>query len=251
MYRQIAMGPALTVTGRIAAVSSGEMPLSWISSVWDSRVQSRRAGTARIGARFGLGMVRIEETRGRADRNSGYGRLFGNQELGALLSRVHATVIRAGSELEALLERAVRQDLRDDFSQVVDWITKGQPGQGTRVCFKPRKPSNGGRYGSVGDVVVFKHDTRTAIVVEIKDGDTFDTKKADGELASLTAFSTWSPTRPGTPLRTTSAAFTRQTRKRLSRASRVALLMENLRYFVSELVAIPAVGSAIRDVTSK
>ena len=37
-------------------------------------------------------MARIEDSKGRLDTNSGYGRLFGNDELGRLISRVHGII---------------------------------------------------------------------------------------------------------------------------------------------------------------
>ena len=47
-------------------------------------------------------MPKISESKGRPDENSGYARLFGNQQLGQLLSRVQATVIRTGNALEKI-----------------------------------------------------------------------------------------------------------------------------------------------------
>jgi hypothetical protein len=52
-------------------------------------------------------MALISESEGRKDGNSGFARLFGNAELGALLSSVHAAVIRGGYELENALREAV------------------------------------------------------------------------------------------------------------------------------------------------
>ena len=50
-------------------------------------------------------MARIADSKGREDDNSGYTRLLGNRQLGQLLSRIHATVIRNGNELEDMLAR--------------------------------------------------------------------------------------------------------------------------------------------------
>ena len=47
-------------------------------------------------------MVLIKESKGRQE-GSGYKRLFGNKQLGHLLSRVQSGVIRAGNELEQLI----------------------------------------------------------------------------------------------------------------------------------------------------
>ena len=48
-------------------------------------------------------MSKISNALGRKDGNSGYTRVVGNAELGQLLSRVQATVISNGNELERLI----------------------------------------------------------------------------------------------------------------------------------------------------
>jgi hypothetical protein len=48
-------------------------------------------------------MAKIRDTKGRDEGGSGYVRLLGNEELGVLLSKTHATVIRNGNELEHLI----------------------------------------------------------------------------------------------------------------------------------------------------
>ena len=47
--------------------------------------------------------MKIRDMIGRRDGNSGYTRVFENGALGQLLSRVQATVISNGNELEKLL----------------------------------------------------------------------------------------------------------------------------------------------------
>ena len=41
--------------------------------------------------------------KGRTDNNSGYKRVFDNEELGSLISKIQATVISNGSELERII----------------------------------------------------------------------------------------------------------------------------------------------------
>lgn len=134
-------------------------------------------------------MARIEDSRGREDDNSGYARLFGNAKLGQLLSRVHATVIRNGHELETMLAercpfRAV--GLRDRLSGALPLFP-----QAVEVYFGEALPLRQTNHQTVADVVVVDHVQRSVRVIEIKDGDVFDTKKADGELAALVPLATW------------------------------------------------------------
>lgn len=132
-------------------------------------------------------MALIEETKpGRGD--GGYARLFEDSELGALLSRVHATVIRAGNELEAIIEKHARCVTEAEAKEFV----KGSLLPGTYLIPKktlkkvilPLLP----KVGEPDFVVVIVVDKQCK-VIELKDGDTFDTKKADGEIAKLEKFS--------------------------------------------------------------
>jgi hypothetical protein len=131
-------------------------------------------------------MARIADSRGRQDENSGYARLFGNQELGSLISRVQATVIRAGNELEAILEDRTPAHLKSDLGSAISG-QRDLAGLGSiRVVFQARLPATSTEAGGRADIIVISHQERLVSVVELKDGDTFDTKKASGELASMT-----------------------------------------------------------------
>jgi hypothetical protein len=57
-------------------------------------------------------MAKIEESKGRSDENSGYSRLFGSQQLGKLMSRVHSAVIRSGNELEKIIEAETPEKIK-------------------------------------------------------------------------------------------------------------------------------------------
>ncbi len=135
-------------------------------------------------------MVRIEESNpGR--RDGGYARLFNDPDIGALVSRVHATSIRAGTELEHIIRResvvngTAISDLDkflDNGSEGVFLADKSAIKASTRIQFPSAEP----------DYLVFVRDgsKRECYVVELKDGDQFDTKKSSGEVSNLSAFST-------------------------------------------------------------
>ena len=132
-------------------------------------------------------MPRIQDTKGRQDENSGYVRLLGNSRLGLLISRVHATVIRTGNELERLLESVTPSNLMTELADAIS-RAENSSATGVNVVFSPKikNPSSG--HGITGDIVVFDYTNNKLSVIEVKDGDTFDTKKASGELGSLQAF---------------------------------------------------------------
>ena len=133
-------------------------------------------------------MAKISDSKGRSDENSGYFRLFGIQALGKLTSRVHSAVIRTGNDLE----RLIKAETPDALIAKLENILAGQKTfNSIQVVFQAKMPPRGKERGERADIVIFNHGKQKAIVIELKDGDTFDTKKASGELASMTAFASW------------------------------------------------------------
>jgi len=62
------------------------------------------------------------------------------------------------------------------------------------------------------DFLILDHERRDIAAVELKDGDTFDMKKANGELASARAFTEWLRPRVGYPVRYYFCAFNQASR---------------------------------------
>jgi hypothetical protein len=130
-------------------------------------------------------MALIEDRKGRAD--GGYTRLFGDPLLGQLLSRVQSAVIASGSELERFVIESTRT--LDDVDKFLDMdlIPEG-------IFVAPKKVLRKSKLINYADVepdfVVFERKGKRhhCYLVELKDGDTFDTKKAAGERESLHRF---------------------------------------------------------------
>jgi hypothetical protein len=132
-------------------------------------------------------MALIENRKGRDD--GGYTRLFGDPSLGQLLSRVQSAVIASGSELERyVIENARTLDDVDTFLEM-DVIPEG-------VFVVPKKALGQSQLinyaGVEPDFVVFERRGKRhhCYLIELKDGDTFDTKKAAGERESMHKFQT-------------------------------------------------------------
>lgn len=133
-------------------------------------------------------MVRISESKpGR--RDGGYARIFDNPDIGSVMSRVHATSIRAGTELERIIRREsiVNEnailDLDTFLSNGTDGIfiaDKQVVKSSSRIQFSGAEP----------DYLIFQREgvSRLCYVLELKDGDTFDTKKSSGEVNTLKEF---------------------------------------------------------------
>jgi len=131
-------------------------------------------------------MALIEEREGRRDANSGYSRVFGNQQLGSLISRVHATSISAGNELEKIISSLANtsitmDDIMDEnFSEGVYLITKNAVKKSKLKLLSNLEP----------DLLIFiiENKRRHCYIVELKDGDNFDTKKSSGEKENMKKF---------------------------------------------------------------
>ena len=132
-------------------------------------------------------MARIADAKGRSDGNSAYVRLLGDQALGQLISRVQAAVISSGSELERMIrERVAQVEDLDEFllaDRMPDGIFlahKRQLKLSTQLQTAGTEP----------DFVIFKrrNNEQRCHVIELKDGDSFDTKKAAGEWDALRSY---------------------------------------------------------------
>lgn len=138
-------------------------------------------------------MALIADSKGRRDGESGFGRLLGNAAVGELLSKVHAAVIRTGLELEVLLKEEISPERLVPLDEILVRLAVGQMAllPDWSVVFKGKMMSRIVKRCGHADIVYFDHQQQIAIVIELKDGDNFDTKKSDGEWAGLEKFSVW------------------------------------------------------------
>lgn len=116
-----------------------------------------------------MALISNAKGRGEEETPSGYERLFGNRQMGMLMSKVQSAVISTGNELEGMLA-----------SQIKD--TKGISMQKINKENRVFKGIKDG-HDIIIDCVVEKEGK--FMLIEIKDGDTFDTKKVAGEVESL------------------------------------------------------------------
>ena len=123
-------------------------------------------------------MALIRNAKGRKD--GGYERLLGNADLGHLISRVQGAVIASGTELERMINAQV-----DQISDLDVFLRQEIMKEGVLAASKKEiKKSNTLKFsGSEPDFMIFKRRAgkQACHLVELKDGDTFDTKKAAAE----------------------------------------------------------------------
>ncbi|MBN1565746.1 MAG: hypothetical protein JXA10_18020 [Anaerolineae bacterium] len=135
-------------------------------------------------------MVKLQDSKGKSGES--FERIFGNQRMGALFSKLQSAVIRSGFELEKMIEEAVPDSLittLDELEEISEDIRHKPPIQ---IVVKPARPDPDNTRKSIeADLLVVDNRERLFKLVEIKDGYVFDTKKADGELASLKNITSW------------------------------------------------------------
>jgi hypothetical protein len=225
-------------------------------------------------------MPKISGSKGRQDENSGYARLFGSQKLGSLISRVQATVIRAGNELENIIEQETPVHLKSNLHTILNRQQTLFDVFPIGVVFHPKMPGAGEQKGGQADVLIVDHDKRYIHIIELKDGDTFDTKKASGELDSMSRFADWISQQTGYGADFYFCSFNQEdkeaivqgakgrfgvenvmTGRELCRILEIDYDMlrekreqeqpENLYYFVSELLQISEVRALIEKLLSR
>ena len=129
-------------------------------------------------------MAKIRESDPK-NRSGSYDRLFGHEQLGELMSKVHSASIRAGKELEALIKERI--DIVDDLDEFLDDLQNDVIHSGIFLVTKSViKKSKLHINGSEPDFIIFKD--YHCYIIELKDGHVFDTKKVAGERASLYGF---------------------------------------------------------------
>jgi hypothetical protein len=118
-------------------------------------------------------MAKISDMPGRFDGS--YTRLFGDERRGHLISQIHAAAIRAGTELQKYIEQLIPPHIIN----TIDAIVAGQLKHAQKeIVIFPQKPRAGETPAIISDFAIFIHPKRHFMVVELKDGDTFDTQKS-------------------------------------------------------------------------
>ena len=133
--------------------------------------------------------MKIKNTKpGRKD--GAYTRLLGNEQLGALISRVHAASISSGIELEALILEKSDLFLVKTAEEMESLLTNGEK-YDKKTYLIPKKVVKNSpkfKFKHEPDYLILKKETKTLYITELKDGDAFDTKKSAGEVESLRRF---------------------------------------------------------------
>ena len=135
-------------------------------------------------------MVKIQESRGKSGES--FARIFGNERMALLFSKVQSAVIRSGFELESMIESAIPSEMKTTLSELDEITSDIRDQPPIQVVIRPSRPDPDQPNKSIeADLLIVDNPNRMFMLVEVKDGYVFDTKKSDGELASLKNITAW------------------------------------------------------------
>ncbi len=133
-------------------------------------------------------MAKIKNSNPKATSGS-YERLVGNTEMAIIFTKAQSTVIRNGNELEKIISK--KSQCIDDLDLFIDECDKCAIKEGSYLCTKSTvKKSKYKLDHHEPDFIAFKvsKTNNLCYVVELKDGDNFDTKKSLAEREMLQLF---------------------------------------------------------------
>ncbi len=130
-------------------------------------------------------MAKIKDSKPKTS-SGGYERVFNDKQIGDIIQKVQSTVIRNGNELEGIIKQ--QTSLISDLLAFTNDVKNDLINNGIYLC--PKNAKNRRLFvprGHDPDLLIFTlcNETKKCFIVELKDGDQFDTKKSDGEKASL------------------------------------------------------------------
>ena len=126
-------------------------------------------------------MAKIRNSRPK-NSSGGYLRLVGNKRFSDIFVKTQSTVISNGNELEKILYRLANSF--DDLDEFIQKSDKNQIKNGVYLCNK--KAIKNSKYqlkSHEPDFLIFiiNGNYKECYVLELKDGDSFDTKKSESE----------------------------------------------------------------------
>ena len=133
-------------------------------------------------------MAKIEHSHPK-QTGGGYERLLGNREMASIFTKAQSTVISNGTELEKIISD--RSCIINDLDRFIDDCDSGMVANGTYLCTKKIvKLSRFRLMKHEPDFVAFviNKEKNVCCVIELKDGDAFDTKKSLVEKEMLQLF---------------------------------------------------------------
>lgn len=119
-----------------------------------------------------------------------YIRLTGDKDIANILLKAQSTIISNGTELEKRIME--KSNVINDLDVFIANVNKQRPKENVYIC--PKKTiKDSKKYSLKGTepdflIFTFTNTTCKCTILELKDGDAFDTKKSDSEHSSLVKY---------------------------------------------------------------
>ena len=126
-------------------------------------------------------MTFIKDSKGK--RGGGYERLFGDKQLGLLISRVQSAVIRTGYSLEKII-----LGLSNQVADLDSFLKQEHHKEHIFLVHKKVIQQSTLKSALEPDMLIFQTKKKHCYIIELKEGDNFDTKKARAEVDCLKEF---------------------------------------------------------------
>lgn len=117
--------------------------------------------------------------------SGGYERLIGNKDMANIFTKTQSTVISNGTELERII--CEKSNLITNLEEFINQCEENNKENGSYLCPKKILKKSTYNLGHEPDFIIFtiKNNKKSCLIVELKDGDTFDTKKSLAEKEML------------------------------------------------------------------
>ena len=132
-------------------------------------------------------MAKIKDANPKSS-SGGYDRLVKNKQLATIFKKAQSTVISNGTELEKIISE--QSKIINNLEEFINNVKSNLITNGTYLCTKRIIKSSKYKMDKhEPDFIIFVVEKdKTCNVIELKDGDSFDTKKSTSEFESLKAF---------------------------------------------------------------
>jgi len=132
-------------------------------------------------------MAKIEDSKPKKSSGA-FERLLDNKQMANIFVKAQSTVITNGTELEKIISHQAQ--VIPDLDKFIDDVKDNKKPDGTYLCIKSvvKKSSYKMDHHEPDFIVFVVNRDKICKVVELKDGDAFDTKKSKSEFESLKQF---------------------------------------------------------------
>lgn len=133
-------------------------------------------------------MALIKDRKEKPNSSGTYDRIFNNRKLGKLITKIQATSIANGTELEAIILAKAKNMVVNNILQFEQILKRQLPNKEIFIIPKKIVKKSSVSNKKEPDFLIIQKENDILNIIEIKDGWVFDTKKSAGEYQQLKDF---------------------------------------------------------------